>query len=46
MQISWLDVIIKSKIFDNKFFGFNKNKQIYKLNDYKKLMFDIMFELI
>ena len=38
MQISWLDVIIKSKIFDNKFFGFNKNKQIYKLNDYKKIL--------
>lgn len=38
MNIEWLDVIIKSKIFDYKFFGFNKNKKIYKLNDYKKIL--------
>jgi hypothetical protein len=38
MNISWLDAIIKSKLFNNKFFEFNKNKKIYKLNDYKKIL--------
>ena len=38
MNIGWLDVIIQSKLFNNNFFGFNKNKKIYKLNDYKKIL--------
>lgn len=38
MNINWLDEIIKSKLFNNKFFGFNKNKKIYKLDDYKKIL--------
>jgi len=37
--INWLNNIIKSKkLFSYKFFGFNKNKKIYKLNDYKKIL--------
>jgi hypothetical protein len=38
MNVNWLDIIIQSKLFNHKFFGFNKNKKIYKLIDYKKIL--------
>jgi len=38
MNIGWLEVIIQSKLFNHKFFGFNKNKKIYKLIHYKKIL--------
>jgi len=42
MNISWLDVIIKSKLFNYKFFGFNKNKTNFKLDDYKHILSKII----
>ena len=42
MNINLLDIIIKSKLFNNTFFGFNKNKKIFELNDYKKILTTII----